>query len=209
MISKRASVKAIAYAEKVTSTKLAKNANWETVFDAVMDGYGGYGGYEYSVQTQCHSTGDNTVIKLYKDDEMLELFTIPNSEIFDDSIHDWDWSYIYKVIVEWLMSKRKKPKKVKMTKKQIKDRVDALREIIKNEKGTKKRQAIKEYNTLSKLITPEPQPEAQPVQLSLEELRKQRERLCMKLSYNKKLGRNTTEIQRQLDEIRRVIKNYK
>ena len=209
MISKRASVKAIAYAEKVTSTKLAKNANWETVFDAVM---GGYGGYEYSVQTQCHRTGDNTVIKLYKDDEMLELFTIPNSEIFDDSIHDWDWSYIYKVIVEWLMSKRKKPKKVKMTKKQIKDRVDALREIIKNEKGTKKRQAIKEYNTLSKLITPEPQPEsqpAQPTQLSLEELRKQRERLCMKLSYNKKLGRNTAEIQRQLDEIRRVIKNYK
>lgn len=205
MISKRASVKAIAYAEKVTSTKLAKNANWETVFDAVMDGY------EYSVQTQCHSTGDNTVIKLYKDDEMLELFTIPNSEIFDDSIHDWDWSYIYKVIVEWLMSKRKRPKKVKMTKKQIKDRVDALREIIKNEKGTKKRQAIKEYNTLSKLITPEPQPEPQPqpVQLSLEELRKQRERLCMKLSYNKKLGRNTAEIQRQLDEIRRVIKNYK
>ena len=209
MISKRASVKAIAYAEKVTSTKLAKNANWETVFDAVM---GGYGEYEYSVQTQCHRTGDNTVIKLYKDDEMLESFTIPNSEIFDDSIHDWDWSYIYKVIVEWLMSKRKKPKKVKMTKKQIKDRVDALREIIKNAKGTKKRQAIKEYNTLSKLITPEPQPEAQPAQptqLSLEELRKQRERLCMKLSYNKKLGRNTAEIQRQLDEIRRVIKNYK
>lgn len=206
MISKRASVKAIAYAEKVTSTKLAKNANWETVFDAVMEGCEGY---EYSVQTQCRRTGDNTVIKLYKDDEMLELFTIPNSEIFDDSIHDWDWSYIYKVIVEWLMSKRKKPKKVKMTKKQIKDRVDALREIIKNEKGTKKRQAIKEYNTLSKLITPEPQPEAQPTQLSLEELRKQRERLCMKLSYNKKLGRNTAEIQRQLDEIRRVIKNYK
>ena len=95
-----------------------------------------------------------------------------------------------------------------MTKKQIKDRVDALREIIKNAKGTKKRQAIKEYNTLSKLITPEPQPESQPAQLSLEELRKQRERLCMKLSYNKKLGRNTAEIQRQLDEIRRVIKNY-
>ena len=105
MISKRASVKAIAYAEKVTSTKLAKNANWETVFDAVMGGNGGCEGYEYSVQTQCHRTGDNTIIKLYKDDEMLELFTIPNSEIFDDSIHDWDWSYIYNLMyIDFLYS---------------------------------------------------------------------------------------------------------
>ena len=203
MISKRASIKAIAYAEKVSSTALAKNANWETVFDTVMDGY------EYSVQSQCARTGDNTIIKLYKDDEVLETFTIPNSEVFDVVTYEWDWSYIFKTIVEWMMSKRRKPKKIKMSQKQIALRIDELRKIIKESKGTEKRKAIKEYNTLSKLVVEEHKPESTPTKPSIDELRKQRSKLCMKISYNKKLGRDVSELEVQLEELRKNIKNYK
>ena len=200
MISKRASVKAIAYAEKKAGKTLAKNSNWESIFDILMEGY------TYSVYSK--HTGD-TVVKLYEGDakDALEVFTIPNSEVFFDN--DWDWSYIFKTIIEWMMRKRKGAKKVKLSQKQIKDRIVELRDIIKESKGADKRKAIKEYNELSKAVErnePQPQPQPQP---SLQELRDLRRVFYTKISYARKKGRSTVELERQLFEIQKQIKNYK
>lgn len=201
MISKRASVKAIAYAEKKAGKTLAKNSNWESIFDILMEGY------TYSVYSK--HTGD-TVVKLYEGDakDALEVFTIPNSEVFFDN--DWDWSYIFKTIIEWMMRKRKGAKKVKLSQKQIKDRITELRDIIKDAKGADKRKAIKEYNELSKHVIREEKPATTaPQQLSIRELRDIRNSLYPKISYAKKRGRDTSELENKLKEIQKQIKNYK
>lgn len=200
MISKRASVKAIAYAEKKAGKTLAKNSNWESIFDILMEGY------TYSVYSK--HTGD-TVVKLYEGDakDALEVFTIPNSEVFFDN--DWDWSYIFKTIIEWMMRKRKGVKKVKLSQKQIKDRITELRNIIKDTKGADKRKAIKEYNELSKHVIREEKPAAAAPQPSLQELRDLRRAFYTKISYARKKGRSTAELERQLFEIQKQIKNYK
>ncbi len=200
MISKRASVKAIAYAEKKSGKVLAKNANWETVFDILMEGY------TYSVYSK--HTGDTTV-KLYDEasDNILETFTIPNSEVFFNN--EWDWSYIFKTIIEWMMKKRKGSKKIKLSQKQIQKRIIELRDIIKETKGAEKRRAIKEYNELSKVVEHKPAPAPKPKEPTVEELRKLRGKLCMKIAYSRKMGRPTTDMEKQLEEIRAQIKNLK
>ena len=200
MIGKKASVKAIAYAEKKSGQQLAKNANWETVFDILMEGY------TYSVYSK--SEGD-TVVKLFEEatDKQLETFIIPNSEVFFDN--EWDWSYIFKTIIEWMMKSRKGTKKVKLSQKQIAARITQLREIIKSSKGSEKRKAIKEYNNLSKQVVAETKAAPAPAVPTIKELRKQRSKLCMKIAYSKKLGRPTEELEKQLEELRKTIKNYK
>ena len=200
MISKRASIKAIEFAEKKSGHLLAKNANWETVFDVVMEGY------TYSVYSKVE--GD-TIIKLFEEatDKQLEQFTIPNSEVFIDN--EWDWSYIFKTIVEWMMRKRKGAKKVKMTQQQITARITELRKIINESKGAEKCKAIKEYNNLSKQVIVEPTAEPVIPTVTLEDLRKQRMKLYMKISYSKKLHKPTAELEKQLEELRATIKNFK
>lgn len=199
MISKRASVKAIAYAEKKAGRTLAKNSNWESIFDILMEGY------TYSVYSK--HTGD-TVVKLYEGDakDALEVFTIPNSEVFFDN--DWDWSYIFKTIIEWMMRKRKGTKKVKLSQKQIKSRIVELRDIIKDAKGADKRKAIKEYNELSKQIVEEKH-QAPVIKVDIKDLRKKRDNLSVRIWDWKKKNKDVSELEKQLQEIKEQIKNYK
>lgn len=104
MINKRATAKAIKWAEKKSKTKLAKNSNWEAVFEAVMDPY------YLEMLTQCPKTGGKTIIKIFqeKQSKLKTTLELDSNESYDKTKGDWDWMLIYKSVVEHLMTQKKR-----------------------------------------------------------------------------------------------------
>lgn len=142
MIAKRASVKAIEYCTKLSGKKFKANAGWSELSWIFLEGY------EYDVRTGLEATK----ISLYKmpgeKEDLLETFIVPNEEVYNKKMCDWDWNYIYRMLFEWI-SKKRKPR-AKKTKKSspesLEKEVNNLKKLIKESSGTQKRQYIKEYN---------------------------------------------------------------
>lgn len=151
MISKKASIAAIRFVNDKYGRKLKVNSSWAEVFQIIMVGYY-YNVYTMHEGTTKVQVGIQPGEGLGSKDEIIQEFFIPNSEVFNERDHDWDWNYIYKTIIEWMMKKKKRVKKVKFNTKQIESRLNELRELIKTSKGSAKRKAVKEYNDLSKAL---------------------------------------------------------
>lgn len=220
---KKASVKAIEYCQQLTTRTLGKSTTWEQCFDIIMDGF------ECEVDTHCLKSGDNTMIKLYKKDDAtpINVWSIPNSEVFDEKIGDWDWAYIYKLLVEYLVKnlkklnkgkalkskKQKEPVKVDVT--TLMTRVTELKGAIKNATGSEKKALIKEYNEKSQILQAELEKNAaaaaakqEAAKASEEELRLLRNKksaLMQRIKEWNAKGKDTTELSAQLSEVTKQL----
>lgn len=112
-------------------------------------------------------------------------------EIWDDKNGDWDWSTIYKTVLEDIIKKKmyKKPKLGKRAQKK-------LNEFIVQKKETKINE-IKEEPKPTKIV-------------SLEDLRKTRDRIYMKIYTIKKnnIKADTKELDEELNKIKIQIKEF-
>ena len=217
--AKKASIKAQAFASKITGQEVAKSTSWADITDIINE----YFPYVYDVHTNCESHGDNTIIKLYKGDEnatkedIIETFSLPNSEVFIEKEGDWDWPTVHKLLVEYFMKNWKKltsGKKKKVKKQEPIDanelmkRVTELRGLIKDSKGSEKKKLVKEYNEKSVILDKILEDNAAKAKVEKEErkasevdLKKLRNR---KMNLNQKIkkwdaeGKDTTELKNQL-----------
>ena len=127
-------------------------------------------------------TKKTTLCQLYRDNEVAYKWEF--KDIFNEG--DWDWNVIYKTTLEDII-KNKLYKRPKLTKKQLKQKEEA-----KKLEESKKEPA--------KPVVP---------QLSLEELKKKRGNLSVKISNYRRKGKDVTALEHEMDEIRKLIKNAK
>ena len=213
-VNKKASTKAIEYCSKQSGRKLGLSTSWEHCFEIAMEGF------QISVYTLAQAQGDETVIKLFKeqpqDNEVIETFKFPNEDVYDRKLCDWNWNYIYKYMTEWLMKnlkklgKSKKTTKQKLNKDEITKQIADLKTLIRNSKGNDKKRAIERYNALSRQLAQCSGPsddENTNVQesrnevlkeLTPEEIKKEKLRLKSHIRYAKKAGKDTTKFEKEL-----------
>lgn len=94
---------------------------------------------------------------------------------------DWDWNVIYKTVLEDVI-KNKLYKRPKLTKRQIKQ--------------------LEEQKKLEPKIAPTPK-------IDIKELRKRRDNLSVKIWDWKKKGKDVVALEKELDDLKQQIKNYK
>lgn len=114
-------------------------------------------------------------------------------EVWDDKNGDWDWTTIYKTVLEDIIKKKmyKKPKLGKRAQKKLDEFIAQKKETETNE--------IKE------------EPKSTPTKtVSLEDLRKTRDRIYMKIYTMKKnnIKADTRELDEELDKIKMQIKEF-
>ena len=227
---KKASVKAQAFASKLTGSEVAKSTSWADITDIINEHFQ----YVYDVHTHCASQGDNTVIKIYKGDEnaskddILETFSIPNSEVFIEKDGDWDWPTIHKLLVEYFMKNWKKLTSGKKTKAKkqapvntndLMKRVAELRGLIKEAKGPEKKKLVKEFNEKSVLLDKlleagaakaKEETEARKAsEVDLKKLRNRKMNLSQKIKKLDAEGKDTTELAKELAQITRRLAEAK
>lgn len=223
---KKASVKAQAFASKLVGSEVAKSTSWADITDIINNHFP----YVYDMHTNCKSQGDNTIIKLYKGDEnatkddIIETFSLPNSEVFYEKEGDWDWPTVHKLLVEYFMKNWKKLTSGKKTKAKkqapvdpnaLMKRVTELRELIRSAKGSEKKKLVKEYNEKSVLLdgiiektAEKKKVEAESRKASADELERLRK---LKMSLQHKIrnwslkGKDTTEIQKELAKVSKEL----
>lgn len=224
-VAKKASVKAQAFCSKLEGKEVPKSTTWEQCTDIIYKHFE----YSYEMGSHCKRNGDNTVISIYKGGdtqpaEMIEEFSLPNSEIFYESEGDWDWPHVYKIVVECIMKNWKRLQKG--TKKKIKKRapvdvaalnveVGQLRDAIKKATGSEKKHLIKEYNEKSKVLMAESEKneaamkakqDAQKASVEeLNELRRRKSNLATKIRTWQSKGKDTTELSRELAELTKKL----
>lgn len=135
-----------------------------------------------------------TKATLYRDDDTPYEWSFENA--WDDKEGDYDWNTIYKTVLEDIIKKKlyKRPKLGKRAQK-------------KYEEEVAKKKAEREAREVEENKVPEP-PKSLP---TLQELRKQRDNLSVKLYDWKKKNKDPqviAEAERQLEELKHQIKNY-
>ena len=219
---KKASVKAQAFVSKLTGQEVAKSTTWATITDIIND----YFPYVYDMCTKCQADGDCTIIKIYKGDEtatkddIIETFSLPNSEVFIPKEGDWDWPTVHKLIVEYFMKNWKKltsGKKIKRKKqepvdtKELMARVTELKELISKSKGSEKKKLVKEFNEKSVLLDSlleegaakaKAETEARKASADeLDKLRKRKQALSQRIKEWAAKGKDVTELQKELAQV--------
>ena len=208
MISKKASVKAIEYCSKLTGEKLKLNSSWSDLSWIFLEGY------IYDVKTGL----ETTTISLYKEpgekEDILESWNIPNEEVYDKKLCDWDWNYIYKLLFEWI-SKKRKPKAKKVKKQSYDELVKDVSEIkikIKNATGKEKKNLIKEYNEKSKELEKlQSKKDAdnqvkEQIEQDKETLKKKAFNLYQRIRDWQKKGKDASELIKEREEILNKLK---
>lgn len=219
---KKASVKAQAFASKLTGKEVAKSTTWADITDIINDHFP----YVYDMHTNCKSQGDNTVITLYKGDnsatkdDIIETFSLPNSEVFIEKEGDWEWPTVYKFLVEYFMKNWKKLTSGKKTKAKklpppdvnvLMKRVTELRDLIASAKGNEKKKLIEEFNHKSvmleeimatKAAVAKADQEARKASADeLDKLRKRKQALAQRIKEWNAKGKDTTELQKELAQV--------
>ena len=228
---KKASVKAQAFASKLTGSEVAKSTTWATITDIINEHFP----YVYDLHTNCKANGDNTVIKLYKGDEtatkddIIEIFSLPNSEVFIEKEGDWEWPTIHKLLVEYFMKNWKKltsGKKTKSKKKQepintneLMKRVAELQTLIKDSKGKEKKVLVAEFNEKSKLLDSileagaakaKAEQEARKASAEdLDKLRKRKQALSQRIKEWTSKGKDTNELAKELAQVTKELTEAK
>ncbi len=231
---KKASTKAIAFCSKLAGKELPKSSSWEALSDIIMSNEFGPG-FVWDLKTQCKSQGDSTIANLYKEpgekEDLVETFSWPNSEAYDEKECDWYWPFLYKQIVEYLMknwkalTKGKKPKKkapkVETGKivnvRDLMREVEILRGAIKDATGKEKKKLIAEYNEKSKLLNEqmeqngkvmdEKKAAAQADIATYESLRKRKQQLYHKVRNLTLKGENASEYATELARVTKELNN--
>lgn len=128
---------------------------------------------------------NNTVLTLYRDGDKVETWDT-KKDLWDSKEGDFDWNFIYKLVLENIIRLRlyKRPKVSKRTAKVV------------------TREPVEEVVTKSEIVTPTPT-------LSVSDLRKKRDNLSVKIWDWKKKGKDVTELEKELVEIKAKIKELK
>lgn len=220
---KKASVKAQAFCSKLQGKEVAKSTSWADCTDIIFE----YFPYCYDMHTSCKSNGDSTIIKLYKGDsnsaskeDLIETFSLPNSEVFIEKDGDWDWPTVYKLLVEYFMknwkaltkgTKKKKKKTEPVNADALMTRVTELRAAIKSATGTEKKKLIKEYNEKSVLLEGILEKKAAETKVAQEarkasvdellKLKRRKQALTQRIKEWTAKEKDTTELKKELTEV--------
>lgn len=128
-------------------------------------------------------TKKTTLCQLYRDNEVVYKWEF--KDIFKEG--DWDWNVIYKTTLEDII-KNKLYKRPKLTKKQLKQKEEAKK--------------LEEQKKLEPKVEPTPK-------IDIKELRKRRDNLSVKIWDWKKKGKDVVALEKELDDLKQQIKNYK
>ena len=227
---KKASVKAQAFASKLAGEEVAKSTTWATITDIINDHFP----YVYDIHTNCKAQGDNTIIKLYKGDEnatkddIIDTFSLPNSEVFIAREGDWDWPTVHKLLVEYFMKNWKKltsGKKIKHKKQEpvntneLMKRVAELRDLISKSKGAEKKKLIKEFNEKSVLLDKLLEEGAAKAKAETEarkasenellKLRRRKQALSQRIKEWTSKGKDTSELAKELAQVTKTLAEAK
>lgn len=217
-INKTASAPAVKWADKMGYV-IKGRPTWEGIWNCIE-------GYTLGMYTQCAATGGACIISIYTDAETEELVTkisVPSEMVFDESRGDWDWSHIYKLIIEYFMKnlnkkpkKTKKVKKVERTPEEIQAECDRLRLAIKEADAKTKRKLIEEYNAVSlelqdayAKVAKDAKEETKLSQVEILQLRRRKQHLTNYIRNHGPKGEDLTEVQRELKEVSLKLKNGK
>lgn len=124
-----------------------------------------------------HTIKEGTCFFVYKNDEMIGKILIPNG--FDDSKGDFDWTKIYKAADEFII-KNKLWKKTKKNQQLI---------VVEEEE---------EEEELEVVINK--------VQPEFVDWKKERDKVYHKIYHAKKTGKDTTELEKEFEEIKKHLK---
>lgn len=221
--NKKATLRAIKFCQGLTDKKLNQKSTWQQLYDIIMEGF------EWSIYTHCKSEGDNTIIQLYKqlngnvENQLVQTWTLPNSVVYIEDEGDWDWNYLYKLLVEYLVKNLKKinsGKKIRARKKIKEETINVeslMKEVlqiknnIKEATGVQKKKLIAEYNEKSNLLQnciekreKEEKEKQNSLKLSPEELkilRNKKSNLMQKIRNWTDKGKDVTELQIQLKQL--------
>ena len=127
-----------------------------------------------------------TVVTLYRDEETPYEWSFENAWI--DNVGDYDWNTIYKTVLEDII-KMKLYKRPKLGKRAQKKRDE---EIVKKKAAVEDKKVEKPIPTIS-----------------LQELRKKRDTLSVRIYNGKKKNKDVAELEKQLADIKKQIKEYK
>ena len=220
---KKASVKAQAFCSKLRGKEVAKSTSWGDCTDIIFEHFP----YCYDIHTNCKANGDNTIIKLYKGDndsatkdDIIETFSLPNSEVFYEKEGDWDWPTIYKLLTEYFIknwkaltkgTKKKKKKVEPVNTEALMNRVMELKAAIAKATGTEKKKLIQEYNEKSVLLdgilekkateVKEAQEARKASEDELLKLRRRKQALSQKIKEWAAKGKDTTEPKKELTQV--------
>lgn len=128
-------------------------------------------------------TKKTTICQLYRDGEVVYKWEF--KDVFKDG--DWDWNFIYKTVLEDVI-KNKLYKRPKLTKRQIKQ-IEEQKKLEEQKKQEPK-------------IAPTPK-------IDIKELRRRRDNLSVKIWDWKKKGKDVVALEKELDNLKQQIKNYK
>lgn len=135
------------------------------------------------------SVNASTKVALFRDEEIVYEWEFEKAWM--QNVGDFDWDTIYRDTLEDIIKKKlyKRPKRSKRAQKKHDE------EVAKAKLEREAQEKIEEI--------PPQKPESE---LSLEELKKKRDRISVKLSDWKKKGKDVTELQKEYDELRELYK---
>lgn len=176
--TKRASARVIKELLKYEK-KVSGNTTFDQAFVKLMTAWELEGGLE--------NKNNQTIFYIYRDGTVIHTFEWSKDDGYIEKERDWNWTFIYKEVLEHIIKTRmwKKPK--------ISKRVQKSIETKKQESTPIEKQINNPYKSTD-----------------VETLRKLKNNLSSKISRNKKLGNNATELDsliRELDIVTQEIKS--
>ena len=163
--------------------KISGHTSLDQAFVILMDNWN----LELSVMIKYNT--QKTKCLLHRDEETIKEYDFDNSLVWIEKSGDWDWNIIYKDILEDIIKNKlyKRPKLGKRAQKKLeeaKNKSQQVKDTVKESKESK---------------------------ISLDELKKKRNALSSRISIAKKAQKNPNdiaELEKQLNEIKLMIKNY-
>ena len=147
---------------------------------------------EWDMELSIQTSGKETVCHLYRDSDKVKEWNFIDA--WDYKVGDWDWDVIYKDVLETIIKEKlyKRPKLGKRAQKKLdEERAERLR---KEEEETRK----ETQNS-----------EDEKPKFNIQDLRKKRDNLSVKIWDWKKKGKDVSILEKELNEVKELIKKLK
>lgn len=144
---------------------------------------------EWDLEGDLVSTTKETIFKIWRDDEVCHMLTWPGKEAKNEKEGDWDWDLIYKDVLQTII-KDKLYKRPKIGKR-------AAAKLAKEKELAKKEAEMVTKKALAKKQAEE----------DFELLKKKKSNLYMKIRTWKKKGKDTSELEKEFNEVINLLKN--
>lgn len=187
-ISKKASANIISFVQSICP-KASKLTSYNEAWDIISE-YGGITGSLYTQHNKKHSITTFDIIK-ESNDEILHSFSWRNEEVFSEG--DWDWTKIFKEIIEYVLKNKivKKPRSKKPSKpEQISKEIEKV-----NKLSPQKTNTVKSQENTVKFDS-----------MSVDELKRKKAALYGRIYDWKKKGKDATELIKEYNELSKYLK---